>query len=133
VHRDIAPDNLVVSNAGKIYLIDFGSANEFVGNATGTLVGKHAYMAPEQIRGKATPQSDIYSLGQTLYFCLEGGPPVPIKSSHASKCETEVEKSMDKVIRACTQLDAANRPASIAQIVAMLEEPFVVVAGSQSA
>ncbi len=124
VHRDVAPDNLVLSAQGKISLIDFGSANEFVGNATGTLVGKHAYMAPEQIRGKATPQSDIYSLGQTLFYCLEGGAPSPLKSSHLSKTDTVLTKTLDGVIHACTQLDASQRPESMSAVIAMLEEVF---------
>ena len=124
VHRDVAPDNLVLSAQGKISLIDFGSANEFVGNATGTLVGKHAYMAPEQIRGKATPQSDIYSLGQTLFYCVEGGAPSPLKSSRLSKSDTMLTKHLDGVIHACTQLDAAQRPDSMSAVIAMLEEAF---------
>src|SRR5690606_21682536 len=40
VHRDLTPDNLVLSSDNKVFLIDFGAANEFVGTATGTLVGK---------------------------------------------------------------------------------------------
>jgi serine/threonine protein kinase len=54
-------DYLVRSD--EIYLIDFGADNEFIGQATGPLIGTQAYIAPEQLRGNAVPQSDIYALG----------------------------------------------------------------------
>ncbi len=68
IHRDITPDNIVLDRLGSIKLIDFGAANELLGTATGTLVGKQCYIPPEQFRGKATTQSDIYALGCTLYY-----------------------------------------------------------------
>lgn len=125
VHRDITPDNLIVSATGKVFLIDFGSANEFVGNATGTLVGKHSYMAPEQIRGKATPQSDLYSLGQTIYYCLEGGNPQPLSQAKLSTLPKDpVAAALETIMQACTELDAANRPHSAAELLGKLECMF---------
>jgi len=124
IHRDIAPDNLIVTDSGKIFLIDFGSANEFVGAATGTLVGKHGYMAPEQIRGKASPLSDIYALGQTLYFCLTGTDPVPLKSamftaeSFATAKSSNLSNLKVTIIKA-TSLEASDRQPSCA---ALLDE-----------
>ena len=41
IHRDLTPDNLVLRNDGQVIVVDFGAANEFIGNATGTFVGKH--------------------------------------------------------------------------------------------
>ncbi len=108
VHRDLAPDNMIVSETGKIFLIDFGSANEFVGAATGTLVGKHGYMSPEQIRGKATPVSDLYSLGQTLYYCLTGCDPLPLKPA-SFQADPSPFKSL---ITRTTSLDVPTRPPS---------------------
>ena len=52
IHRDLTPDNLVVRNDDALILIDFGAANQFVGSATGTVVGKQAYISPEQLEGK---------------------------------------------------------------------------------
>ena len=60
-----------------LMLIDFGAANSFVSTATGTMVGKQSYMAAEQVRGKSTPQSDIYSLGCVLHFLLTAKDPEP--------------------------------------------------------
>jgi serine/threonine protein kinase len=78
VHRDVTPDNIVLARDGHVSLIDFGAANNLVGTATGTLVGKQSYISPEQFRGKAGPQSDLYSLGATVYFALCGADPEPL-------------------------------------------------------
>ena len=110
IHRDLTPDNLILSPRGKLFLIDFGSANEFVGAATGTLVGKHAYMAPEQIRGKATPASDIYSFGQTIYYCLSGCDPLPLLPSSIAQPPTNLAGVLNSLIKQCTNLEAEQRP-----------------------
>ncbi len=52
VHRDVTPDNIVLARDGHLSLIDFGAANNLVGTATGTLVGKQSYISPEQFRGQ---------------------------------------------------------------------------------
>jgi tRNA A-37 threonylcarbamoyl transferase component Bud32 len=109
IHRDLTPENLIVSEYGTLFLIDFGSANEFVGAATGTLVGKHAYMPPEQIRGKATPSSDIYALGQTIYYCLTACEPKALMTSSLARSESALAKKVDEIIRRCTELEAERR------------------------
>lgn len=109
IHRDLTPDNLIVNEYGKLFLIDFGSANEFTGTATGTLVGKHAYMSPEQVRGKATPASDIYSFGQTICYCLSACDPKPLMSSSLPQAETTLSKKLNRVIQKCTELEEAKR------------------------
>jgi serine/threonine-protein kinase len=51
IHRDVTPDNLIISEPDRrITLVDFGAANEFVNRMTGTLIGKQCYIAPEQLR-----------------------------------------------------------------------------------
>lgn len=109
IHRDLTPDNLILSKYGKVFLIDFGSANEFLGAATGTLIGKHAYMSPEQIRGKATPASDIYSFGQTIFYCLSGSEPTPLMSARLNQSETKLAKRLNQVIENCTELEDKKR------------------------
>jgi serine/threonine protein kinase len=85
IHRDLTPDNIVLRNDGKVLIVDFGAANEFIGNATGTFVGKHSYIAPEQLRGKATVQSDIYAFGCTLFFLLTGSDPEALSPSNPNE------------------------------------------------
>ncbi|MBK9144929.1 MAG: serine/threonine protein kinase [Candidatus Melainabacteria bacterium] len=109
IHRDLSPDNIVVRPEGGVVLIDFGAANEFIGAATGTLVGKHAYMAPEQIRGAAEPRSDIYSLGALGYFALTGRDPEPIRSSSAIASGAPVTQWLDAFIKRATSLDKDER------------------------
>jgi serine/threonine protein kinase len=76
VHRDIKPSNILVDLDGAAYLADFGLARLMDADSitrSGEIVGTAAYLAPEQVRGeKATPASDIYSLGLVLLQCLTG-------------------------------------------------------------
>jgi tRNA A-37 threonylcarbamoyl transferase component Bud32 len=114
IHRDLTPDNLVRREDGNITLIDFGAANEFVGNATGTLVGKQAYIAPEQLRGKASLASDLYALGGTMYFLLTGEDPEALMSSHPNTVKAELTDETDNLVANCTELEQGDRPESAA-------------------
>lgn len=116
VHRDLTPDNLVLARDGSLCLIDFGAANNFMGTATGTLVGKQSYISPEQFRGKATPASDLYSLGCTLYFVLTGKDPEPLSVSHPKDLQPLMPPHLDELVASLTEQEAADRlqPASLA-------------------
>lgn len=116
VHRDLTPDNIVLRNDGKLMLIDFGASNQFVGTATGTLIGKQAYIAPEQLRGKAVTQSDIYALGGTLYFALTGKEPIPLMVAHPRQVVGETSEEFDQIIASCTELEVADRAATASEV-----------------
>ncbi|MEV0993843.1 protein kinase [Nonomuraea sp. NPDC050202] len=79
LHRDVKPENVLLADDGRVVLTDFGIASmetEAGLTATGGLVGTPAYMPPERLNGDpARPESDLWSLGATLYAAVEGRPP----------------------------------------------------------
>jgi hypothetical protein len=109
LHRDFTPDNLIMGLDGQLKLIDFNVAQQMYSNATRTVVGKHSYIPPEQFRGKATPQSDIYAMGASLYFLLTGQGPEPISVAHPRQALDSVSPEMDAVVAQATAPDCDVR------------------------
>ncbi|MER6830076.1 protein kinase [Streptosporangium sp. NPDC000563] len=79
LHRDVKPENVLLADDGRVVLTDFGIASmtqETGITRTGAMVGTPAFLPPERLHGMpATPESDLWSLGATLYAALEGRPP----------------------------------------------------------
>ncbi len=79
VHRDISPDNLLVSRTGVVKVVDFGiakAAGQAHKTKTGGVRGKVPYMSPEQLASKTLdPRADVYALGVVLYELLAGALP----------------------------------------------------------
>jgi len=123
LHRDLTPENIVLKNDGTIVIIDFGASNQFLATMTGTIVGKQAYMAPEQLQGHTNTQSDIYAFGGTLHFLLTGKDPIPLSESHPAKF-TPVSDKLDDLIGRLTKLDADKRCPSISEVKGELMELY---------
>ena len=70
IFRDIKPSNIMINQQGHALLVDFGIAKTFQTGQKGTMIGTEGYSPPEQYKGEATPQADIYSLGATLHHLL---------------------------------------------------------------
>lgn len=113
IHRDFTPENLVLQKNGRLALVDFGAANSFIGTVTGTVVGKPSYIPPEQFKGKATLQSDIFALGCTLFFLLTGRDPEPFIPSSPRFQGIRISNKLDKLIRSATSPDLNSRITSI--------------------
>jgi serine/threonine protein kinase len=77
IHRDLSPENVIISTSGTAKLIDFGAARATARTDPGRLfVGKYRYAAPERILGRGEDRrSDVYSTGVILYECLVGRRP----------------------------------------------------------
>lgn len=122
IHRDVTPDNIVLREDGNLVLIDFGAANEFVGTATGTLIGKQAYIAPEQFRGKARVQSDLFALGGTLYFLMTGQDPLPLSQSRPKSLRPELSDEIDSLLADLTTMEWEQRIHSADALIDRLDQ-----------
>jgi hypothetical protein len=123
VHRDIKPQNLLISRAGVLKLADFGLASLASAVALSeSRLGTPQFMAPEIWAGEsATQQSDLYSLGATLLFMLTASPPFSgstvesLKRSHLSstpKIPSSVPSSLAEIILRCLAKKPKSRPSS---------------------
>jgi serine/threonine-protein kinase len=107
VHRDVSPQNVMIATDGTARLLDFGVAKATMGAHTtreGTYKGKLAYSAPEQLHGRATRQSDLYSLAVLLWESLVG------HRMHGAQSEAElVSTIMRGTLPGITETLAAER------------------------
>ena len=129
LHRDIKPSNVLVTDEGRVVLLDFGVATELkthpqeVAAGSGEIVGTLRYMAPEQAdEAPPTPASDWYSVGVVLYEALVGRAPftgsaadvLAMKSTldamPPSQCVIGVPPDLDALCRGLLQREPAMRP-----------------------
>jgi eukaryotic-like serine/threonine-protein kinase len=80
IHRDLKPQNIILGDDGKIFLVDFGAVQDTYHHTVmgSTVVGTYGYMAAEQFRGQAFLSTDLYGLGTTLLFLLTGQSPAEL-------------------------------------------------------
>ncbi len=121
IHRDFTPDNVIISEDAKIRLIDFGASSVFLGTATGTVVGKIAFMPPEQIKGKANIASDVYAFGCLMYFLATGKSPLPYEENTLPKDASIKSANLTKLVNDCLKLDLRVRTIRTKEIIDRLE------------
>lgn len=129
IHRDVTPENIVVGEHDGVRLIDFGAAHQFIEGITGTLIGKQSYVAPEQLRGRASKRSDIYSLGVTMNFLLTAREPVALQQCEPELGSGRSAQLMRNLIMAMTDFEEERRPESIQSVrqilMAVLDKEYV--------
>ncbi len=136
LHRDIAPDNIIVRGDGTPVLLDFGAARRAVAEMSRSLTGivKAGYSPHEQYSSNNRlqgPWSDLYALGGTLYRAVTGHAPEEAtlrvdedRMAPAALCaKAGYRAQFLKGIDACLKIKHADRPQSVAQLRAILFEP----------
>lgn len=152
IHRDVKPQNIIMSRDGKVKVTDFGIAKVADSTTvTTTAAGSVHYISPEQARGGYSDEkSDIYSLGITMYEMLTGKVPfdgetnVAVALLHIQgemvpprRLDASIPRSYEKIILKCTQKKPDKRYASAKELIAdlrrVLSNPdgeYVLLAGS---
>jgi len=107
-HRDIKPDNILISESGEVKLIDFGIAKVASSGSSKTVrIGSSGYSSPEQMTGEGVgPWTDVYGAGATLYTLLTGK---VIKSFKCDWDDTQTEVKLREVIDKSLIVDVAKR------------------------
>ena len=116
IHRDFSPDNLILDNTGVLKLTDFNIALQLEADCNKRVAGKHAYIPPEQFRGEASPQSDIYAFGCTLHFLLTAQDPEALTVSSPKDLNAGTSEALDRIVRKCTEQSRASRYQSMNEI-----------------
>ena len=140
VHRDVKPQNIIISMDGKVKVTDFGIARAASSNTiSSNVMGSVHYSSPEQVRGGYSDEkSDIYSLGITMYEMVTGKVPfdgdttVAIAIKHLqeeivppSVYTPELPHSLEQIILKCTQKSVDRRYSRMEDVIADLKHSLI--------
>lgn len=140
IHRDIKPQNMIISKDGKVKVADFGIARAVSSQTlNSTAMGSVHYIAPEQARGGYSDErSDIYSLGITMYEMVTGRVPfegdntVSIALAHLeepiappSVYSPDISIALEKIILKCTEKKQERRYGSVDEVIGDLRKALL--------
>ena len=140
IHRDIKPQNIIISKEGKVKVTDFGIAKAATSNTiTSNVMGSVHYTSPEQARGGYSDEkSDIYSLGITMFEMLTGRVPfngettVAIAIKHIQEelpsprdYVPEIPISVEQIVYKCCQKSPDRRYQSMAELIVDLKQSLI--------
>lgn len=140
IHRDIKPQNIIISRDGKVKVTDFGIAKAVTTNTvTQNAIGSVHYLSPEQARGGYSDEkSDIYSLGVTIYEMLSGEVPfagdnsVSVALLHIQgeaqplrELNPDVPVSLEKIVQKCMQKKPERRYLTAGDLIADLKRSII--------
>ena len=140
VHRDVKPQNIIISTDGKVKVTDFGIARAASSNTiSSNVMGSVHYSSPEQVRGGYSDEkSDIYSLGITLYEMVTGRVPfdgdttVAIAIKHLQEemvppsiYTPDLPYSLEQIIMKCTQKSVDRRYTKMEDVIADLKHSLI--------
>jgi serine/threonine protein kinase len=134
VHCDIKPNNILLSKAGSIRIIDLGQSCK-IGTTKQRIQGTPDYIAPEQVRRKPLgPKTDIFNLGATMYWALTGhnvptlipkkdslGLPIPQALRAPHEMKKQIPMGISKLVMDCVKHNPAERPRNMLEIISRLD------------
>lgn len=129
IFRDIKPSNIMSSQQGHIALVDFGIAKVFESGQRNTMVGTQGYSPPDQYRGEATPQVDIYAMGATLHHLITlRDPQLEAPFSFSERPISEINPNISRELAAVVERALEYKPEERYQNATELKEALINVA-----
>ena len=123
IYRDMKPSNVMMTEKGRVVLVDFGIARLFKAARKGTMIGTLGFAPPEQYQGIADPRSDIYSLGATLHYIVTGRDPEkfpPFSFPPVRELRPDISSNLAGAIDRALAYEMDGRPANIQEFRDML-------------
>lgn len=131
IHRDIKPENVMITQDGRVKLMDFGISKLMTSpqmTQASMVMGTPFYMSPEQLRNSAgvDARADVYSVGVMLYEVLTGNVPVGM-AKPVSEIRPDLPPDLDPIVRKCIEQEPENRFQNASELREAIREVRAIV------